>query len=202
MRKFAVLGLALLTGCMDLAFAAPETASSESSVQYGVGRPRVYLQTVTSGDDLFTDGTDPVLIPWGGTVQIDCPALVDADRVLVCFSMHIDGAPDVTDGQLSDGTLDGQCHGMMLTASVRADDMAADIRRFSLGNRRFPGAQFTGACDRPGTAYDRAPCLAASSATDCGTAAVCTLPSSSIAGAWMIGDASVATIDCIYRVDI
>jgi len=203
------LALALLT---PPAAALEQTASKSSPVLTGVGSPRVYLDTApTTGDSVVGDGTNPVLLPWGTVVQVSCPGLVGGtDQVLAAFSMHIDATADVSDGHLSDGTIDDQAHGMILDAAMPVDDMRLEARRFFANGTSYAGAQFTGACDREGTAYHLAPCTVAGEAADCGAASTCDTGAwrttsersiDKIAGAWLILDGTASTA-CFARVDI
>jgi len=204
------------------AFAVPANTITQptpkwSPVNTGVGAPRTYIDTFDSGGELLTDGTNPVLVLWGQVVQVSCDGLAAGERVLVCFSMHIDAVPDVTDAQLSDGTLDAEGHCMMLTNVNPTDDMRLEVTRFYQNDTEYAGAQFVGACDRNNTAYHLAPCSVAGEATDCGAASTCDTGAwrstatdsvagkraiDMIAGAWIIADSSAATEECTVRVDL
>lgn len=183
----------------------------DSPVKIGVGAPRSYPDTFDSGGEILTDGTSPVLVLWGQVIEVTCDALAAGERVLVCFSMHIDAVPDVTNGQLSHGAVDAEGHCMYLTSVSPTNDMRLEKTRFLQNTQTYPGSQFTGACNRPLTAYHLAPCLVADEATDCGAATTCiagTWDTSNrravdvIAGAWVIADTSAATEDCVVRVDL
>ncbi len=225
--------VAFLTGwfaALLLLFASPalavpantilQTVPVNSPVHSGVGAPRDYgpFTVATSGQTSLTDGTNPVLIPWEGVVQIDCPSLVGTTNVvLACFSMHIDAVVDQSDGQISHGSVDAEGSCMWLTGSRPTDDMRLSKMRMIQNEQQYPGAQFVGACDRTGTAYHLAPCSVADESTDCGAASTCDTGlwrSTStaghgagvksidmIAGSWVRLDGTASTA-CYARVDI
>jgi hypothetical protein len=217
MRRFRAFLAALLIFGGHAAFAVPTNTTTQpipagSPVYSGVGAPRAYIDVVDSGSELITDGTNPVLVPWGSVVEISCTALAAGEFVLACFSMHIDGVADQSDGQLSDpDSRDAECHGMFLTPEKPTNDMRLEKSRFLQNGQQYPGAQFVGVCVRPGTAYHGAPCSVAGEATDCGAASTCdvgfvgssqTRAIDAIAGAWLILDSTAATETCFFRVDI
>ena len=220
---FLVGWYAALLLLISPAFAVPANTVTQptppgSPVRTGSGSPRIYVDTFDNGGEILTDGTSPILVLWGQTIQVTCDALAAGERVLVCFSMDIDGVPDVSNGTIN-ATVDGQCHGMILTSVNPTDDMTLEPKRFIQNGNTYPGAQFTsatGACANEGTAYYLASCTVAGEAADCGGASTCDVGCwnstateqctkrslDMIAGAWVIADTSTASEACTVRVDI
>lgn len=220
-QALIVLAVAIMF-VAPFAFAVPANTITQpipkfSPVYTGVGAPRSYPDAVDSGGEILTDGTSPVLVPWGGVLEVTCDALAADERVLVCFSMHVDAVPDVSDGHLSDGTIDLEGHCMYLTSVSPTNDMRLEPTRFIQNGNTYAGAQFSGACNRAGTAYHMAPCTVAGEAADCGAASTCDVGEwrgtgtsevtgkralDMIAGAWVISDSSAASENCVFRVDL
>lgn len=187
-------------------------------VYNGVGAPRSWppLTVGTGGSTELSDGSNPVLIPWGGVVNVSCPSLIGTTNVvLACFTMNVGGTVSIANGQNADGvrTAAGDCR--WIDAARPVADLRLDRRRLIEGATLYAGFLGTvatiGACNRADTNFHLAPCLVASESTDCGAASTCDIGNwrnslnlqsiSVIAGAWLQLDATASTV-CQIDTDI